>query len=91
MFLYSYEKSCFYNSDIHGNNTPSDVVEVKEEEYQNLLSGLSSGYVIVAGGDGYPVLADPPPVTIEDLATQQRAAIDTARDATFAAGMPYTR
>lgn len=60
----------FYNSAIHGDNMPADVVEITAEEHAVMLAGQSSGKVIAADADGRPVLQDPPAPTPEQI--QQR-------------------
>jgi len=61
----------FYNTDI---NTviPLDAVEITEENYQTLLNGQSSGQVITADAQGYPILINrvvPIPTAEENKAT----------------------
>jgi hypothetical protein len=54
----------YYASSTHGfyeRPIPGQTVEITDEEYFALLDGQSSGKVIVANENGYPVLADPPP------------------------------
>lgn len=51
---------------------PDDVVEISPEFHTELLAGQSEGKVITWNGDGLPVLVDPPPPSVEDLATVER-------------------
>jgi hypothetical protein len=46
----------FYIDEIHGENIPSDAVEITKEEYIALLNGQSSGNSIIAGENGAPIL-----------------------------------
>lgn len=56
-----------------GKGWPEDAVPVSDEDYQALLSGQSSGMVIVAGNNGYPVLAERPAPTPEELLAAAKA------------------
>ncbi|KAE9639050.1 phage tail protein [Pseudomonas sp. PB106] len=57
--FYSKSTGGFYNPAIN-TNIPSDAVEITQEYWMELLNGQSSGKIIVANDDGYPVLIDPP-------------------------------
>ncbi|MBE0405289.1 DUF4376 domain-containing protein [Halomonas citrativorans] len=67
---------------------PGDAVEISDEYHQKLLAGQGHKR-ITADESGYPVLTDPPPISLDGLAEQKRAEIDAARDAAFAAGLEY--
>lgn len=54
--FYSKSTRGFYTYDIHGENMPSDVVEITAEQYYALMEGQSSGKEIVPDKKGYPVL-----------------------------------
>jgi len=84
---YSASTGGFYDSTIHGNNVPDDAVQITRADHQALLAGQSDGKRIVPGKDGYPVLADPPPLPIADLAARQRASIEDGRKSAEAAGV----
>lgn len=58
--LYSKSTGGFYSRDIHGDNIPSDAVEITDEQYAALLEGQSQGKVISADEEGNPILIDPP-------------------------------
>lgn len=45
----------------------SDLVEISDEVYDQMFAGQSAGKEIRAGSDGYPMLVDPPPPTVEQL------------------------
>lgn len=85
--FYSANTGGFYDSSIHGDNLPSDAVEISKSHHQSLLAGHSNGKQIVSDADGYPLLADPAPVPISDLAKRQRTAIENARKAAEADGV----
>jgi len=51
---------------------PEDAVEISTENHADLLKGQSEGKVIAWGDDGYPVLADLPPPSNEQLAADER-------------------
>lgn len=67
---------------------PEDAVEISAEYHQELLAGQGRK-CITADRDGHPILADPPPMSLDKLADQKRAEIDRARDTAFAAGLEY--
>jgi hypothetical protein len=60
--LYSKLTGGFYLPEIHGDTIPTDAVEITTEAHAALLDGQSQGKRIVAGPNGFPELADPPPV-----------------------------
>ena len=59
--FYSKTTGGFYVREIHGDNIPTDVVEITSEQHQALLEGQSQGKIISADKNGKPVLQDPPP------------------------------
>lgn len=69
MYYFSPSTGGFYAREIHGDAIPEDAVEVSDEIHASMMEGQSQGKVIVAGDGGYPMLADPPPPTPEQLAT----------------------
>lgn len=79
--LYSKSTGGFYDSAIHGNNIPSDAVEITNDEHAALLAGQSEGKIIAADANGFPVLQDPPEPTAEQIA----AAVTAARASAYAA------
>lgn len=70
---YSASTGGFYDAAIHGDSVPEDVVEITEEEHATLLAGQSAGMVISSGGDGYPILAEPPAPTADQVQAQVNA------------------
>ncbi|RRW28845.1 hypothetical protein [Ectopseudomonas oleovorans] len=81
--FYAKSTGGFYDPEIHGNNMPADVVEITVEQHAALLEGQSHGMRITCGEDGYPLLAELPPipVTAAGLCAQIDTAADTARRA----------
>lgn len=74
-----------YYPNVHGADMPPDVVKITEDEWQVVLSGLSSNAKVVSSdAAGYPVLIDPPPLAMEQLEVFERA----WRDAQLAATDP---
>lgn len=79
---YSKQTGGFYAQEIHGDNIPSDAVEITAEQHAELLHGQSEGKWIEADENGYPTLVDPPAPTVEQLAGQVRAVRDAKLVAT---------
>lgn len=79
--FYSKSTGGFYAAEIHGENIPSDAVEITNEEHAVLLAGQASGKIISADTDGNPCLIDPPSPTSEQLSNAARS----QRDALLAA------
>ena len=87
--FYSKTTGGFYTREIHGDNIPSDAVEITEAEHAALIEGQSNGKRIVADADGRPILQDPPPPTIEQIIAQYDAAMQQRLD-DFAKTRNYT-
>jgi hypothetical protein len=64
--FYSPSTRGFYRDDVPV-PVPPDAVEIEESNYLSLLEGQEQGLNIVPGLDGVPVLADPPPPTLEQV------------------------
>jgi hypothetical protein len=62
--FYSKQTGGFYSREIHGDNIPSDSVEITPAEYAALLAGQANGQQIQAAENGFPVLVAPPPEPI---------------------------
>jgi hypothetical protein len=71
----------FFYDDTVCSFVPGGALEYSAEERDALLALQTHGRRIVAGEDGYPVLVDPPPLTLEEAAEIERV----WRDATLAA------
>jgi hypothetical protein len=65
--FYSKTTGGFYDVAIHGNNIPTDAVEIATEEHVALLAAQSVGKVIQADQNGKPVAVDPPKPTATDV------------------------
>ncbi len=74
--FYSKSTGGFYTREIHGDNIPAGAVEITTEEHAALLEGQAAGKRIVADENGFPVLADPPAPTDEELEFRARAERD---------------
>lgn len=69
--FYSKSTGGFYSAEVHGDNIPSDAVEITEDHYIALFEGQSLGKKIVGDGNGYPTLVDYP--VVELTYAQKRA------------------
>ena len=78
--FYSKSTGGFYTTEIHGDNIPSDAVEITEAEHAALIEGQSQGKIIDADANGSPILQDPPPPTAEQIITQYTAAVQKHLD-----------
>lgn len=78
--FYSATTGGFYTPEIHGDNIPSDAVEITEAEHAALLEGQSQGKLIGADENGRPILQDPPPPTAEQIVAQYTAAVQKHLD-----------
>lgn len=56
MFYYSKSTRGFYLREIHGDNIPTDVVEVTPEQHKELMEGQPKGGEIHPNEFGFPVL-----------------------------------
>lgn len=79
--LYSKSTGGFYRHDIHGENIPEDVVDITDEEHAALLEGQSQGKRIVADENGYPVLVDQLPLTVDQKLSNFERELDSFLDA----------
>lgn len=78
--FYSKTTGGFYDPAIHGDNIPTDAVEITSEEHAALLEGQSQGKIIAADKNGKPILKDPPPPTVEQIMAQYDAAVQQRLD-----------
>lgn len=78
--FYSAQNGGFYAHEIHGDNIPSDAVEIKHEEHAALMAGQAAGKTIVADENGRPTLADPPPPTPEQIQAAKVALVQKHMD-----------
>lgn len=72
VIYYSASTGGFYDPKLHGDAIPFDSVEITSEYHQQLLSGQSAGKRITPDASGFPVLADPPALTPEELLEEIR-------------------
>lgn len=87
-FFYSAATGGFYLVSVHGDNMPDDVVEVSSAEHAALMAGQVFGKVVIPGAGGKPVLADPPPPTLEEAKKMKLAEIAAAFEAAVLKGHP---
>lgn len=52
------------------NVIPKTAVEITDDKHKELLNGQSTGKIISADAEGYPILIDPPAPTAEQLQKQ---------------------
>lgn len=57
---YSKSTGGFYLTEIHGVNIPSDVVDISDARYSELMIGQAAGHAISADTDEMPILVDLP-------------------------------
>lgn len=57
--FYSGSTRAFYSPAIHGNDMPSDVVQITQEQYEQLLAAQTEGKQIVPDSDGRPMAIEP--------------------------------
>lgn len=74
--FYSKSTGGFYDAAIHGDNIPTDAVEITIEEHVALMEGQSQDKQIVADENGYPVLVDPPLPSLDEAKTSALLFID---------------
>ncbi len=86
--FYSQSTGNTYLQGIHA-EMPSDAVPITEDIYLSVIASANSRKVRGHNDGGLPVLIDPPPEPLDDLAARKRAELNTARDEAFAAGLPY--
>ncbi len=70
-----------YDASVHGHIIPSDAVEITTEYHAALIEGQSHGKRIVADENGFPVLADPPATTADDIWRRIKAKRDKLQEA----------
>lgn len=79
--FYSAQTGGFYDRSIHGDNIPTDAVEISTGEHAALLDGQGQGKRIASNIDGRPMLVDPPEPTLDELKAAKNAQINAARAA----------
>lgn len=72
----------FYSLDIHGDDIPSDAIDITFSQHRELLAGQAAGQRIVPGAHGAPQLVDQPPPSVEQRWAvhqfQAQAALDAS-------------
>lgn len=79
--FYAKSTGGFYDTAIHGDNIPSDAVEIVSEEHFALLQGQSEGKLIVSDEHGKPVLTDQPKATSDQVWLKIKAERDHRSEA----------
>lgn len=80
MYFYSFSTRGFYRQDLHGSAMPADAIEITAESYADLVAGQATGLRIVRGDGGVPSLAQPLPLTDEQVQATFVAAIQQRLD-----------
>ncbi|WP_272899154.1 DUF4376 domain-containing protein [Halomonas sp. HG01] len=93
--FYSPSQNSFYPSSLRSSYElsgmwPDDAVPVSKAAFEKYKGAPPAGMTRGADDGGYPAWVEIPPLSLEDLATRQRAAIAAALADALAAGMPYT-
>ncbi len=70
--FYSAITKGFYSTEIHGDNIPSDSVEISETEWESLIKSQESGKIIVPDENGYPISVTPEPVTLPEQTSEEK-------------------
>jgi hypothetical protein len=82
MYKYSASTGGFYVTEIHGDNIPSDSVEISDDQHSGLMNGQATGKIISSDANGFPILADPPAPSIDEIKTAYSVAIQNHLDTT---------
>lgn len=69
--FYSSSSRGFYHASTIA-DVPSDSVEISESRYDELLDGQSSGKIITAGSDGFPILRNQSPTPLAEQISSRR-------------------
>ncbi|MCX4187159.1 hypothetical protein [Methylophaga sp. OBS4] len=75
---YSAQENGFFDSDIHGENMPGDIVAISETEYSEIIEGQSLGKIISADSQGKPILSDRPVPEVNLRRQYAKSYIDNA-------------
>jgi hypothetical protein len=70
--LYSQSTGCTYFDEYH-KEIPGDAVPISEERFLSVLANPAPGKRRAHDPEGLPVLNDPPPLTVDELAANERA------------------
>lgn len=69
--FYSQTTGTTYFKEIHG-SVPNDAVPISEDRFKEVITNPALGKLRAHDDDGLPILVDPPPATIEELAAAER-------------------
>lgn len=72
MRFYSQTTGCCYLTGIHA-TMPPDAVEIPDDRYEAVIGNPDPGKVRSHDNLGLPILIDPPGLTAEEVASQERA------------------
>lgn len=78
--FYSKQTGGFYSREIHGDNIPSDAVEITPEQHAALMAGQAEGKQITADENGHPILVDPPAPTPAQIQANKVAVVQKHMD-----------
>jgi hypothetical protein len=76
MKYYSFSTKGYYTPEIHGENMPTDVIEMTDEVYNQVFEAQCNGYVIEKCSVNGIKAMPPPAKTSEELAVEIRFARD---------------
>jgi hypothetical protein len=82
-YLFSKSTCGFYRREIHGDNVPSDAVEITSEEHAALLGLQSQGKTIKGDLNGNPVAIDSPLPSLDAIKDSAKAVVREARKPVF--------
>lgn len=72
MRYYSQTTGCCYLTGIH-TSMPADAVEIPDDRYEAMIGNPDPGKVRSHDAQGLPILIDPPGLTADEVAAQERA------------------
>ena len=74
---YAASTNGFYRDDLHpSEKIPTDVVEISEVEFTELMDAQSTGTKVIGNDAGFPILLDPALPSTEELGTKARTQRD---------------
>ena len=86
--LYSKTTGACYIPGLH-KDFPKDAVPIDDERYENVIANPPLGKIRSHDADGLPVLIDPHPPSLAELAVTKRSELEKARDTAFTIGLEY--
>ncbi len=85
--FYAKSTGGFYSREIHGDNIPADAVNINSAQHAALIDGQSIGKRIVSDANGYPILVDPPELSLPEAIAALIKKIDADADAIYVAAL----